>query len=110
MTQADHILNKLEAAGDKGVLNIDLMPIAWRYSARIADLRRDGHRIRTTHIKNAVWRFTLLPQDTANPQSLQLAAELDEPQYMEFREVLRPSPCCGEIVVDGFCGGCHEHI
>lgn len=27
-----------------------------------------------------------------------------------FREMLRPSLCCGEITIEGFCGGCLEHI
>lgn len=41
---------------------------------------------------------------------MQVKAELGEPEYMEFLELLRPSTCCGEIVVDGFCGGCHEPV
>jgi len=110
-TQADRILDKLEAAGDQGVLNIDLMPIAWRYSARIADLRKDGHRIRSTHIKNAVWRFTLLSDDD---KPFEVAAELDDPDCMDmFNEQLHSyvSTCCGEpINIFGFCGGCHEHV
>jgi hypothetical protein len=113
-TQADRILDKLEAAGDQGVLNIDLMPIAWRYSARIADLRKDGHRIRSTHVKNAVWRFTLLPSDPLDAVSTHLLAEFDDPECMDmFNEQLRTfvSNCCGEpINIFGFCGGCHEHV
>jgi hypothetical protein len=109
-TQAERILAFLEARGELGVLNTELNEIAYRYSARLSDLRRDGYRIRSAHIKNATWRFALLPQDTENPQTLQIAAELDDPQYMEFLELLRPSNCCGEIIVDGMCGGCHEHV
>lgn len=47
-------------------------------------------------MKGPVFRFTLL--------------EANAPEYAEFRELLKPSPCCGEIVVDGFCGGCLEHV
>lgn len=110
MTQREKILQLLEDAGDEGVTNLKLNTVAFRYGGRLHELRQDGYRIRSTHIKDSVWRFTLLPQDTANPDSMQVAAELDEPQYMEFRELLRPSNCCGEIVVDGMCGGCHEHV
>ncbi|MDN4611452.1 hypothetical protein [Arthrobacter burdickii] len=109
-TQKDRILKVLEDRGDQGVLNIELNEIAFRYGGRLYELRQDGYRIRTKHVRKGVWRFTLLPQDTANPQSMQVAAQLDEPQYMEFLETLRPSDCCGEIVVDGFCGGCREHV
>lgn len=101
------ILNLLLDRGELGVLNIELNEIAYRYGRRIFELRQDGYRIRTSHIKNATWRFTLLRDDD---KPLELAAELDEPQYMEFRELLRPSDCCGEIVVDGMCGGCREHV
>jgi hypothetical protein len=106
-TQKDRILNLLIERGELGVLNVELNDIAYRYSARIADIRQDGYRIRTNHIKNATWRFTLLSDDD---KPKELAAELDAPDYLDFQEMLRPSDCCGEIVVDGFCGGCHEHI
>ncbi|MDQ0078233.1 hypothetical protein [Arthrobacter oryzae] len=65
------------------------MPIAWRYSARIDNLRKDGYRIRASHIDKSIWRFTLLPQDPQQPQALQVAAELDEPKYLDFNEQLR---------------------
>ena len=109
-TQKDRILDLLEERGEQGVLDIELNEIAFRYGGRLHELRQDGYRIRTTHIKKSVWRFTLLPQDPLQPQSLQVAAELGEPEYQSFREMLRPSDCCGEIVVDGFCGGCREHV
>ena len=101
-TQKDRILALLEERGPLGVLNIELNEITYRYSARIADLRKEGYRIRLTHIKGSVYCFTLLEADAPE--------YIDEPEYAEFREVLRPSPCCGEIVIDGFCGGCHEHV
>jgi hypothetical protein len=109
-TQKDQILQMLEDAGDKGVLNIELNEFAFRYGGRLFELRQDGYRIRSKHVKNSIWRFTLLPQDPKQPQTMQVSAELDEPQYLDFLEMLRPSACCGEIVVDGFCGGCNEHI
>lgn len=96
MTQREKILQMLEDAGDAGVTNLKLNTVAFRYGGRLHELRQDGYRIRSTHTKDSVWRFTLLPQETANPDSMQVAAELDEPQYMEFRELLRPSNCCGQ--------------
>lgn len=105
--QREKILQILEDRGEAGVLNIELNEIAFRYGGRLHELRQDGYRIRTTHIKNSVWRFTLLRGDD---QPTELAAELNEPQYLDFLEMMKPSPCCGEIVVDGMCGGCYEHI
>ncbi|WP_285250227.1 hypothetical protein [Pseudarthrobacter sp. fls2-241-R2A-168] len=108
--QREKILKMLEAAGEQGVTNIQMNKTAYRYGGRLFELRQDGYRIRSGHVKGSVWRFTLLPQDKANPGSMQVAAELDEPQYQDFLELLRPSPCCWEIAVDGMCGGCREHI
>ena len=110
MTQRDKILNLLVESGEQGVLNIQLNNIAFRYGARLAELREDGYSIRSSHIKGAVWRFTLLPQDKQQPQTMQVAAEMDEPQYMDFAERLRSSACCSEPVIAGFCGGCGEHV
>lgn len=58
-TQTEKILALLKAAGDKGVTNIELNKIAFRYSARLHDLRRDGYKISAQHIKDTYWRFTL---------------------------------------------------
>ncbi|MET3349001.1 UNVERIFIED_ORG: hypothetical protein ABID57_000670 [Arthrobacter sp. UYEF1] len=106
--QRERILQMLEDAGEEGVTNLALNTVAYRYGGRLFELRQDGYRIRSSHVKGPVWRFTLLPQDSANPGSMQVAAVLDEPAYMDFRELLRPSVCCGEIVVDGRCGSCYE--
>ncbi|MDQ0672968.1 hypothetical protein QFZ36_000529 [Pseudarthrobacter siccitolerans] len=95
-TQKERIHDLLEERGPRGVLNIELNEICFRYGGRLHELRQEGCRIRTTQVKGPVFRFTLL--------------ESDEPQYQEFREMMRPSDCCGEIVVDGFCGGCREHV
>lgn len=108
--QREKILKMLEDAGDEGVTNLALNTVAYRYGGRLFELRQDGYRIRSSHVKGSVWRFTLLPQDKANPGSMQVAAELDEPKYLDFLEMMRPSACCGEIVVDGMCGGCREHV
>lgn len=60
MTQRERILNVLEDRGPAGVLNIELNNIAFRYGARLKELRDDGYRIRTSHVKKSVFRFTLL--------------------------------------------------
>ncbi|OAE01884.1 hypothetical protein [Arthrobacter sp. OY3WO11] len=95
-TQKERIYDLLEERGEQGATNIELNEICFRYGGRLHELRQESCRIRTTHVKGPVFRFTLL--------------ESDEPQYQDFLELLRPSNCCGEIVVDGMCGGCHEHI
>lgn len=59
LTQVEKILQLLKEAGDKGVTNIQLNEIAFRYSARLNDLRRDGYKIQATHIKDSIWKFTL---------------------------------------------------
>jgi hypothetical protein len=103
--QRERILAFLEYRGELGATNLELNDIAFRYGGRLFELRADGYRIRSSHVKGPVWRFTLLKDEP-----LVLAAEIDDPQYMDFLELLRPSNCCGEIVIDGMCGGCHEHV
>ncbi len=63
MTQCEKILQLLEERGGQGVSNIELNEICFRYGGRLFDLRREGYRIRTTHVKGPVFRFTLLEQD-----------------------------------------------
>lgn len=52
-TRKDRILNLLVERGELGVLNIELNEIAFRYGGRLHELRQDGYRIRTKHVKNA---------------------------------------------------------
>lgn len=59
-TQTEKILALLKEAGDHGVSNIDLNKIAFRYSARLHDLRKDGHIIKATHLKDSYWNFRLI--------------------------------------------------
>ena len=94
MNQREKILQLLEDRQEAGVTNIELNEIAFRYGARLAELRKEGYRIRSQHIKGAIWRFTLL--DLGLPL---------------FETLLAPlSACCGAPISEwDFCGDCHEH-
>lgn len=59
MNQTDKIYRLLKRRGERGVSNRELNKIAFRYSARIADLRHDGYQISTLCVKPGLYRFTL---------------------------------------------------
>lgn len=54
-TQAARILKLLKAKGQ--ATNRELNRIAFRYSARLADLRAEGHKIVSVREKDGLWRF-----------------------------------------------------
>lgn len=56
-SQTAKILKLLKEKGN--ATNIELNKICYRYSARIADLRKEGHNIITVHEKGSIWRFYL---------------------------------------------------
>jgi hypothetical protein len=58
-TQAEKILAALEKAGDYGVTNVTLNRIAFRYSARLHELRKQGCLISTLYISPGLTRFVL---------------------------------------------------
>jgi len=60
-TQTAKILRLLKAHGT--VTNIELSRICFRYSARIHELRREGHNITSVHDKGSVWRFVYNEDD-----------------------------------------------
>jgi len=62
MTQKEKIYKELERAGSFGVTNYDLNDICFRYSARIKDLRDDGHNIVAIKEKGSRWRFVLIKE------------------------------------------------
>lgn len=55
LTQTARILKLLKTQGQ--ATNVELIRIAWRYSARIADLRAEGHVIKTVHEGGTLWRW-----------------------------------------------------
>jgi len=62
MNQASRILQKLRARGKTGVMNyefVHMMPPILRYSARIDELRKEGHDIQTKRIKKGIFKFIL---------------------------------------------------
>ncbi len=59
MTHKEKILNLLQRKGPEGALNTELNEIAFRYSARIAELRKEGYPIVRRHEKGGLWRYQL---------------------------------------------------
>lgn len=59
MNQSEKILAVLEKAGDYGVTNVTLNRIAFRYSARLAELRKEGYDISTLYIAPGLFRYVL---------------------------------------------------
>ncbi|MCO4274295.1 helix-turn-helix domain-containing protein [Pseudarthrobacter sp. HLT3-5] len=57
LTQTARILKLLKAKGE--ATNHELNRIAFRYSARIADLRVEGWNILSIREKGGLWRFVL---------------------------------------------------
>lgn len=55
-SQTTRILRLLKRQGS--ATNLELNPIAYRYSARIAELRKEGHSIVTDRLKEGVFRYT----------------------------------------------------
>ncbi len=56
LSQTARILNLLKAEGT--VTNHDLNKVCFRYGARIHELRKEGHRIVTSHVKEGLYAFT----------------------------------------------------
>ena len=54
-SQCAQILAILQSRGD--VTNRELNCICFRFSARIYELRRRGHHIKTIHVKAGLYRF-----------------------------------------------------
>jgi len=54
-SQTAKILKLFKANGK--ATNKELNRICFRYAARIHDLRKEGHIIKTNHIKDGLWEF-----------------------------------------------------
>lgn len=59
-SQTQRILELLQTEGT--VTNKRLNRICFRYSARLMDLRKDGHKIVSNHVKDSLWEFSLMDE------------------------------------------------
>lgn len=55
LTQTAKILNLLKKKGK--VSNFELRTIAWRYPARVLDLKHEGHLIRSVQENKTLWYY-----------------------------------------------------
>lgn len=63
MSQAKAILRLLDEAGERGVTNFTLNPVAYRYAARIHELRLAGYNIKTLTGKKPSERIFVLVKE-----------------------------------------------
>lgn len=59
LSKEERILRLLKRRGRFGASNRELNSICFRYGARIFDLRKDGHNIRTMRDSAGAFRFIL---------------------------------------------------
>jgi len=58
-TLKTEVLAFLKARGEKGATNIELNNIQFRYGASIYELRKEGYKVWTKHVKGGVYRYIL---------------------------------------------------
>lgn len=62
-SQAVKIIRALKLAGGRGITSRDMVGMGiFKYSSRIAELRRDGWNIEATHVKGSMWKYHLIPE------------------------------------------------
>lgn len=57
--QRQIVLEKLRKAGDKGLLNTELVKVCIGYRTRISELYKMGYKIDCDHVATSVCRYTL---------------------------------------------------
>ena len=87
--QREKILNLLRERGRAGATNGDLVRIAYRYSARLREIRLAGYGVRTDFVREAVFKYTLIsepvepkPLPTFQPRQKE-TAESQPPLFAE---------------------------
>ena len=90
--QREKILNLLRERGRAGATNDDLVRIAYRYSARLREIRLAEYEVRTDFVREGVFKYTLIsepvePKPLPTFQSRQ--KETAESQPPLFAEVPR---------------------
>jgi hypothetical protein len=61
-SQRQQILELLRERGSGGVTNAELNEVCFRYGARIFELRKAGHKIKTVGGPKGLFRFVLSPE------------------------------------------------
>ena len=62
MTQVDRVLQMLQSAGEAGVTTGDfLRSYLPRFSARLWEMKKEGHSIKTEFVRTGEFRYTLQP-------------------------------------------------
>ncbi len=69
LSQRDEILRLLRERGPAGATNMELNEKCFRYGARLWELRREGHSIRTENRGDGVFVFILDTQPSKAPES-----------------------------------------
>lgn len=64
MTQTERIYKLLKKRPKSGVTNYELNKIAFRYAARIHEMRKDGLPISIIHVKDSLWIYKLEKENT----------------------------------------------
>lgn len=59
-SQIEKITDLFITRGEKGVTNIELNKICFRYGARIFNLRKEGYDIRKQHLTGSIWKYWLV--------------------------------------------------
>jgi hypothetical protein len=68
VTQRERVLRMLRTAGRNGVRTGDFLAAGLpRFSARLIELREDGHQITGVRESDSSWRYTLIEPHRAQP-------------------------------------------
>lgn len=96
-TKKQLVLNMLRSAGKGGVDNRELNHAGvWRYSARIKELRDEGHNIKTQRLDHGHFRFILTEPSRSSGHDSANQAEGKSPQEPEPSEGAIPDAPSGD--------------
>lgn len=84
-TQREIILDVLREAGDKGVLNIELVEICIGYRSRIAELYQMGYKVDVENVEKGACIYTLISEPevpvTIVPKAVDVLAQKINEEY-----------------------------
>lgn len=72
-TAKDRVRRALEAAGDRGLTNVVLNDICYRYGARLHELKKEGLRIAKSSVGKGVYSYRIDVSEPARPDERAMA-------------------------------------